>query len=131
MSEHLTTQMTDESTTPSFIATDPTLESDDYVVYLGKGTLAIYSNQPNSFSLPKSLNYEESTLLIYAETVTIESDNVQLASKNLGIFCNQLMLTHPNTVIDVSGKRGDASVETSEWQTSWLQSNSCRLHSVS
>lgn len=94
---------------PSFPVTEPTLESDDYVVYHGNDALAIYSNRDEGVSIDHTLNFTESTLLIYAETVHLNSKTIKIQGKNLGIFCNKLLLSQGEACIDVSGANGVAS----------------------
>ncbi|CAK7229213.1 hypothetical protein SCUCBS95973_007145 [Sporothrix curviconia] len=91
---------------PSFPVTAPTLESDDYVVYHGRDTLAVFSARADGVQLNEMLNFSASTLLIYAETIHLQSKLLQLPGKNIGLFCHQLVLSHDEACIDVSGSNG-------------------------
>ncbi|KAJ2966140.1 hypothetical protein NQ176_g10288 [Zarea fungicola] len=102
----------DAGPAPSFPAQNPALEADDYVVYHGDDALAIFSAQDLGVMLSSTLNYTEKTLMIYAETVYLSGKNFQLPGKNLGIFCNQLVLSLGEACIDVSGIKGGDSTST-------------------
>ncbi|KAF5964367.1 serine protein kinase [Fusarium bulbicola] len=98
---------------PSFPEMGPTLESDDYIVYHGENTLAIYSSRNQGVSLDDKLNFTEKTLMIYAETVFLNSKVISIEGKNLGIFCNKLVLSLDGACIDVSGAKDANGTPTS------------------
>lgn len=102
----------DDRPAPSFPPLQPTLEADEYVVYHGDDALAIFSAQDSGVMLSSTLNFTEKTLMIYAETLYLNSEKFRLPGKNLGIFCNQLVLTMGEACVDVSGIKGGDSTST-------------------
>ncbi|KAL2669883.1 hypothetical protein Neosp_015180 [[Neocosmospora] mangrovei] len=87
---------------PTFPITPPVLSSsdsrdDNYVVFNGGNTL-----------------------FIYAEKVTLASSKVVIPGKNLGIFCNQLVIDkscNGHACIDVSGEDGNVGVSKAVGKT--------------
>ncbi|EEU33890.1 uncharacterized protein NECHADRAFT_88815 [Fusarium vanettenii 77-13-4] len=110
---------------PTFPITPPVLSSsgsldDNYVVFNREDTLAILTNRTEGVTLDKTLNFSESTLFIYAEKVTLASSKIAIPGKNLGIFCNQLVIDkscNGHACIDVSGEDGNVGVSKAVGKT--------------
>ncbi|CAK7205420.1 hypothetical protein SEUCBS139899_008191 [Sporothrix eucalyptigena] len=95
--------------TSSFKVTPPTIEADDHVVYHGRDSVAIFSARLDGVQLDSLLNYSCTTLLVYAETIYLQSKEIKLPGKHIGLFCNKLVLSLEDACIDVSGEPGKNS----------------------
>ncbi|KAH6689664.1 hypothetical protein F5X68DRAFT_230280 [Plectosphaerella plurivora] len=95
----------------SFKLTPPRIGEDKYAAFRGIDAFAIYNAQTDGFVLNAELNFED-MLLIYAETVYIQSSTIKLPGKKIGIFCHSLVIGPESACIDVSGANGNAATSS-------------------
>ena len=94
--------------------TDP-LPDDKYAVVTREDVVMVLAEV---YTLEIAIIPKQKTLLVYAETIIIPAD-ISLVQedgngKNLGLFCNRLLLTQPAARLRVSGKTGTNATANTE-----------------
>lgn len=74
-----------------------------------KDTTIILQASETPFVVDSAFDTTSDAVLVYAETIKIDSKLIQLPGKNLGLFCNKLLITQ-DTEIDVSGIDGKEGI---------------------
>ncbi|OBS23098.1 hypothetical protein FPOA_03657 [Fusarium poae] len=70
-----------------------------------KDTTIVLQASETPFVVDSTFDLSSDAVLVYAETIQVGSKLIQLPGKNLGLFCNKLMITE-DAEIDVSGLDG-------------------------
>jgi len=96
------------------ITSSTPLPNDKYALYLGKGVAMVLTD---TYNLDDLKQREEETFLVYADTINVPAEaNFQQANgtgRNVGLFCNRMVLQGLSAKISVSGKNAvDATANT-------------------
>ncbi|PNP60617.1 hypothetical protein FNYG_14656 [Fusarium nygamai] len=83
--------------------------TDTSALFHVKDTTIILQASETPFVIDSTFDTTSDAVLVYAETIKIDSKLIQLPGKNLGLFCNKLLIAQ-DAEIDVSGIDGKEGI---------------------